>query len=334
MAERYSKDHRILRIYEDLCNGLVLRKDALAQRFGVDERTVQRDIDDVRAFLAESATENGDSRLVEYDREKKGFILSGNTSPLMSNSEILAVSKILLDSRAFTKEEMSSILNKLVTGCVPLKNTKLVAELLSNEMFTYVELKEPVGIQDKLWELGSDIYQHELLEICYRRQNNEPVCRVVEPVAILFSEYYFYLNAYLTTEENGRYVRAYDHPTVYRIDRIDGCKKIGQKFNVPYSDRFQEGEFRKRSQFMYSGKLVKLRLRYTGHFSVTPILDRLPTANIVGKDDKGLLIEAEVFGKGVIKWLLSQSYHLEVLRPEEIREEMRDKVEKMWEMYR
>lgn len=39
----------------------------------------------------------------------------------MSNSEILAVAKILLESRAFTKEEMDSILNKLVEECVPLK---------------------------------------------------------------------------------------------------------------------------------------------------------------------------------------------------------------------
>ena len=40
--------------------------------------------------------------------------MSGYQSPLMTNSEILAVSKILLESRAFTKKEMSQVLDKLI----------------------------------------------------------------------------------------------------------------------------------------------------------------------------------------------------------------------------
>lgn len=147
----YSKNERILELYERLCAGRTLFKSEEALRFGIDERSVQRDIDDIRAFLAERKVAKGDARQIIYDRRQKGFRLVGSPSPMMSNSEILAVSKILLESRAFTKEEMSVILNKLVAGCVPLENIKLVSELVSNELFHYVELTHPAGVQDKLW---------------------------------------------------------------------------------------------------------------------------------------------------------------------------------------
>ena len=208
----YSKNERILDLYERLCAGRTLSKAEEALRFGIDERSVQRDIDDIRAFLAEHNVAKGENRQIIYDRQQKGFRLVGCPSPMMTNSEILAVSKILLESRAFTKEEISIILNKLVAGCVPLENIKLVSDLVSNELFHYVELTHPAGIQDKLWEIGCDIQQHKLMQIHYQRQGADvasAVERIVEPVSILFSEYYFYLNAYITEEENGKYNRKY-----------------------------------------------------------------------------------------------------------------------------
>ena len=47
----------------------------------------------------------------------------------LSNSEILAICKILLDSRAFTKEEMTSILQRLIECCVPDKSRQIVSNL-------------------------------------------------------------------------------------------------------------------------------------------------------------------------------------------------------------
>ena len=78
-----------------------------------------------------------------------------------------------------------------------------------------------------------------------------------------------------------------------------------EHFKIPYADRFEEGEFRKRIQFMYGGKLRKIRFRYQGE-SVEVILDRLPTAKILKKENESYLIEAEVFGKEVDMWVHSQ----------------------------
>lgn len=69
-----------------------------------------------------------------------------------------------------------------------------------------------VGIQEKLWEIGDDIKHCQLMEMQYQRQSDDVLLRVVQLVAILFSEYYFYLIAYLTKpDENGANIRKFDY---------------------------------------------------------------------------------------------------------------------------
>lgn len=336
MNGKLSKNYRILDLYERLCAGKVIRKAEEARRFGIDQRSIQRDIDDIRAFLDEQTVAgNGNGRRIMYDRQEKGFRFADYQSPLMTNSEILAVSKILLESRAFTKGEMSSILDKLISGCVPQRNMKLVSDLLANEKFHYVELTNPTGIQEKLWDIGSDIQQRHLLRISYQRQVDGavPVERVVEPVSILFSEYYFYLNAYIVEKDaEDTFTHKYDYPAIFRVDRIVSYQMMEQRFTLPYANRFQEGEFRKRIQFMYAGRLQKIRFRYTGT-SVDAILDRLPTASIKSQNKDGTIIEAEVYGNGIVMWLLSQGGRVEVLAPQELRREMQETLLTMLEKY-
>lgn len=336
MNAKLSKNNRTLDLYTRLCKGKIINKSEEAQKFGVDERSIQRDIDDIRSFLDGCAVaDSTDTRKIIYDRNKNGFIMTGNESALMDNSEILAVSKILLESRAFTKKEITAILDKLVLGCVPRKNMKLVSDLIANEKYHYVELHHKSCIKDKLWEIGHEIKQYNLLEIVYYRQvdSKTPVKRVVQPVAVLFSEYYFYLNAYITEQnEQGKYIRKYDYPAIFRIDRIKSYRELGEKFEIPYASRFEEGEYRKRIQFMYAGELVKLQFRYTGE-NVEAILDRLPTAKIVSESEEGSVIEAEVYGKGILMWLLSQGKMVEVLKPGSFREEMKETLLEMVKKY-
>lgn len=337
MKNRHSKNSRTLSIYIRLCAGKLINKAEEANRFGVDERSIQRDIDDIRAFLEDQKTERStESREIIYDRVHKGFTMTGADGSAMTNSEILAVSKILLESRAFSKKEMDTLLGKLIEGCVPLRNMKLVSDLIANEKYHYVELTNPSYDRDSLWNLGVAVRNHNLLEISYHKAEavDECVKRMIEPVGIVFSEYYFYLNAFLVEKDaSGKYVHKYSYPAVFRVDRIISIRETGQKFKVPYNGRFEEGEFRKRVQFMYSGELMRVKFRFYGG-SAEAVLDRLPTAKIVSRQQDQYEIEAEVFGKGIMMWLLSQGEKVEVLSPEWLREEMKGTLEKMVERYK
>ena len=321
-----SKNARTLDLYTRLCEGKTLHKKDEACRFGVDERTIQRDIDDIRAFLSERSVSNAEcQRKVVYDRSKDGYVLVGADGSLMDNDEILAVSKILLESRAFTKTEIDSILDKLIVGCVPQKNMKLVSDLIANEKFHYVELNHKSSVKDKLWKLGEEIKQCNLLEVVYEKQvsTKETVKRVIQPVALIFSEYYFYLSAFIVEKnQNGTYEQKYGYPAIFRVDRILNCREIGETFKIAYSNRFEEGEFRKKVQFMFPGDLRSIQFRYTGR-NIEAILDRLPTAKIIEEKNGGYVVEAEAYGRGIMMWLLSQGSAVEVLRPLSVRNEMR-----------
>lgn len=308
MEQNGVKSARLLEIYSRLSEGAVLKKSELAQDFHVTQRSIQRDIEDLRCFFAERHLEQD----VIYDTKLRGYRLIQATPKGLSNSEILAVCKILLESRSMRKDEMLPILDKLIFCAVPESSQKAVKALIANEELHYVEPHHNRPILDGLWEIGQAIKNQQIIEIEYERMK-EPrlVRRRVQPVGIMFSEYYFYLTAFL--EDKTDFENPDDlFPTIYRIDRIHTFKVLDEHFRIPYTSRFEEGEFRKRIQFMYGGKLERVKFRYSGP-SIEAVLDRLPTARILSQDANGWTVEAEVFGKGIEMWLRSQGEYIEAV---------------------
>ncbi len=332
MEEKQSKNSRILSMYVRLCAGYTIIKPEEAAKYSVDERTIQRDIDDIRAFLDEQKSHDvNEHREIVYSRQHGGFVMREGHPSLMSNSEILAVSKVLLDSRAFTKKEISEILDKMIAGCVPEKNVKMVADLIANEKYHYVELHHGKELKELLWNLGEDIKKNRRIEIKYEKLSKErkKTTYIVEPVGILFSEYYFYLNAFINeANDKGEYSHKYQYPAIFRLDRIIERKETGDRFSVIYSNRFEEGEFRKKIQFMFAGELLKVRFKYYG-LSIDAVTDRLPTAKIIEKKEDYITFEAEVYGKGIVMWLLSQGKNVEVIKPESLRNEIKKQLQEI-----
>ncbi|MCR1842262.1 helix-turn-helix transcriptional regulator [Murimonas intestini] len=310
-----NKIERVLGIYTKLMNGYLVSKAEESVNYGVNERSIQRDIDDIRNYLGIDGEREGCINSVIYDRISKGYRLEQVYKMKFSNGEILALCKILLDSRAFTKQEMMEILNKLISCCVPKENQKLVADLISNEAFHYIEPRHKTKFIDTIWDIGLAIRGCKYIEIEYTRMKDRTIVkRKLKPVAIMFSEYYFYLTAFIDDED----VRInFDilndsSPTIYRIDRIRSMTVLNEKFYIPYSSRFEEGEFRKRVQFMYGGSLHKVRFKYFGA-DIDAVMDRLPTAQILSEENGVYTLSAEVFGKGVDMWLRSQGEMIEII---------------------
>lgn len=309
------KIDRVLGIYSKLMGGYIVNKTEEAQKYGVNERSIQRDIDDIRNFFEMEVEYSGIINSIIYDRIEKGYKLEQVYQLKLTNGEILAICKILLDSRALTKAEMSDVLSKLISCCVPKKNQKLVTDLISNEKFHYVEPKHKTEFLDTMWDLGQAIRNCRYIEIDYERTKDKAIVkRIVKPVAIMFSEYYFYLTAFIDDEKVKKNFDVINDsfPTIYRVDRIKHLKVLEEKFHIPYSSRFEEGEFRKRVQFMYGGKLQKVKFKYSG-VDVDAILDRLPTAKVLDEVEGTYTISAEVFGKGIDMWLKSQGDNIKLI---------------------
>lgn len=310
MSDSPYKSDRLLEMYSMLSEGQVLNKATLAQQYNVSPRSIQRDIEALRNHFAERHLKQE----IVYDKSLGGFYLR-NRSQMLTNSEVLAVCKILLESRSLRKDEMLPMLDRLVESCVPEHNKTLVKELISNEKRHYIEPHHGKPILDKLWEIGRAVNENRVMEIQYERLKEPKLqTRTIEPVGIMFSEYYFYLTAFLRNVDRKAEFEEPDDlfPTIYRIDRIQAFRVLDEHFEIPYQNRFEEGEFRKRVQFMFGGKLQRIRFMYTGP-SIEVVLDRLPSAKANISPDGGWDVEAEVFGKGVEMWLRSQGEYVDIL---------------------
>lgn len=171
MKEEIKEDKigRVLQIYAKLSDGYVVNKAEEAQRYGVNERSIQRDIDDIRNFLDTDSERTGVVNSIIYDRQEKGYRLESLYKIRLKNSEVLALCKILLDSRAFTKNEMVEMLDKLITCCVPKSNQKVVKDLIVNEEFHYVEPRHKSEFLEKMWEIGQAVQETRYVEMDYLR---------------------------------------------------------------------------------------------------------------------------------------------------------------------
>ena len=310
---------RMLDIFERLNKGERISKRDLTVYYGVGEKTIQRDIEDIRNYLAEKHGYEPDAT-IKYNRGQNCYYLVRFEREWLSNQEVLAICKILLESRAFAKEEMNRLLTKLLAQATPTQR-KVVEGIIKDESVNYVPLQHKKPLLENLWQVSDAIVQEHPIRFSYTRQDGRTKDRTVKPLAIIFSEFYFYLIG-LQTYETGDAFRT------YRLDRIANIITSEEKFRIPYRDKFRDSEFRKRVQFMYDGELMTVKFRYFGS-SVEHVLDRLPTAKAKQRDVSVYDISAEVYGDGILIWLLSQGSQVEVYAPEELRQQWLDEASRI-----
>ncbi len=321
-----SRISRLLAIYEDLHKGKVVNKKRYATQFVVSEKTIQRDIEDLRNFLANHYSIDS---LIEYDKKKCGYVLYRDEHIWLTSQEVLLTAKVLLESRALTKYEMESLLDKLILQCAP-EERKHVKEVILHERFHYNPTRYGKPLSQTIWHLSLAINRHKRIEIDYMKVgSNSIVKRVLEPQGIVFSEFYFYLIAFIHGFD-------YEFPAIYRLDHIQNYMILDEHFRVsesnPVIEKYKDGELRRRVQFMQTGRVLTVRFKFWGK-SLEAVLDRLPTAHVIDYEGDISVIEAEVFGRGVKMWLLSQAQYLEVISPPEFREEMKQTICEMMELY-
>lgn len=202
---------------------------------------------------------------------------------------------------------------------------KNIRNLVNNEIFHFKELSSAKPILKTIWDIGQCILKKEVIELHFKKVNRDTGIRIVYPLAIVFSEFYFYLVAQIEEYEDRG-------PAFFRLDRIESFKLLNRKFKE--KKRFEDGELKKRVLFMYGGELIHLKFKYSGQ-AIGAVLDRFPTAKILKQSEENTyLIEAEVYGKGCLMWLLSQGENIELIHPAELREEIIYKLNKMQQVYR
>lgn len=316
------KKNRILDIFYRAIRGEKIRVMSLASEYGVSEKSISRDIAEIKNFLSDGMERFAGAELV-YDYTDKAYRLEFDH--FLLSKELFSVVKMLIGCRGFSKEELLEIVEKL-RYFTTVEDRLLLNQLIQNELYHYQEVKHDcVSVIDNLWKLTGCIHEQKEITMRYNKMNRQQVERRVQPVAVMFSEYYYYLIAFRTDLEEKQ-------PRYFRVDRIVHITEHRTSFVKEKWHLFNEGELRKQIQFMQPGELRRIQFEFSGP-SVQAILDRIPTAKVIGKNGKTHIIEAETYGKGINMYLLSQGHYVKALSPESFVQEMRLEIEQMLNNY-
>ena len=318
-----NKNDRMLEIFMRSLRGEAVSVRSLADEYEVSTKSISRDISNIQNFLAEHRELMQNAELT-YSHKDKAYRLSNDE--FLKNKELFTLVKILLGSRALSKDEVLTLIYKLKKFTTVSDREKL-DHLIRKEIYHYHEVKSDCpSVIENIWKLIQAIENKQLLTITYFKMNREEVKRKIKPVSIMFSEYYFYLIAYMADDEEYK-------PKYFRIDRISAITEHREQFTLDKKFDFDEGDLREKNQFMFPGENIKIRFEFSG-LSLQAILDRLPTAKVVEKNGNVSIIEAEVnYGRGIIMYLLSQGSWVKVISPVCLIDDMKEEIEKMRSLY-
>lgn len=318
------KNERMLEIFFRALRGESISVKKFAEEYKVSTKSISRDINRIQEFLSEHRELMQNAELT-YSYKNRAYLL--NSDEFLKNKELFALVKVILGSRCFSKEEVLTLIAKL-KRFTTIHDKQQLENLIRKEVYHYHEVKSDCkSVIENLWKLIQAIEEKRTITITYYKMNREEVKRKIKPTAILFSEYYFYLIAYMA--DDAEYKAKY-----FRVDRISAMMEHRENFQLDRKYDFDEGDLREKNQFMFPGENIKIRFAFSG-LSVQAILDRLPTAKIVEKNGNTSIIEAEVnHGRGIIMYLLSQGSWVKVLSPQSLVEEMQEELEKMKSYYK
>ncbi len=326
---RKSRNRRILDIYLRLANGEMIYIKDEVDNFKVSSRTIKRDITEIRLALAEQYS----IVTLIYVKKQNGYKLSETRTDIMTGGVILRVCKVLLQCEVFLEDELGDILKKLIKNCLSKKDQNVVWGLIENEYEKKIVCRKPFykgKWEDLVLDLEIAVKRQKMLKITYQRIGaKKPVLFIVEPMAVLLLDGYFYLAAYMVEFEQEDFTKLQEELVLYQVDRILMAQILEKQYHIPYKKRLKEREIWKQ---MYGGEKMQVQLCYTGK-RIEAVFDKLPLAEIVERKEGGYWIDAEVFEEEILKLVLSYGEDMKIVKPIKLRDKLKEILEQILKKY-
>lgn len=319
-SDTVKSQQRILKIYNALAEGRSLKKQDLVAEFGVSVRTIERDINLIRDMVENPSVDEladiiGAQETDEFETHRTVKLSKGEyrlVPPLrnvMKSSQAFTLLKMLLECRGLNEEEMKSFKNLIIDLCIAPHEKNDFKSIINREWLNYIGPQHNKAVVETVWELQQAMLRKKIIKINYKRNDGVEVDRLVIPVGIMFSDYYFYMIAYIKRKEDASKETSESFPTVYRVDRIQSFQETSQVFTdheVSREKQCTEGEFRNRVQFMFGGYLYRVTFDCKNS-ALEANLDRFPSHEIVKSGPEFTTLRVMVYGKtGIEMWLRSQ----------------------------
>lgn len=242
------KATRVLILFYNLIQGKSVNKHAFIEKYELNERSFERDIKTLRNFLMEMHIASE----IVFDRRENTYYLSSWENNKFTSVEVITLLKILLGTRALNKKEMQMVVNSIKSVLNPKEKKELLFALY-DEMENYIPPIHSKALLENIGYINNLIYQRCKIQIKYIKANGKVIQRDIIPVAFVFSDFYFYLIAFINDIK-------YDYPAFFRIDRIKDIKDLNEKYDEKLYQQYNTGSMRNCLQFMYAGKLLTVKI--------------------------------------------------------------------------
>lgn len=231
-----NKSDRILFFYDRLLMGDSVSKNDLAQHFDVNERTIRRDVQDIRYYLARFYTK----RDIIYDPITKGYKLIWGETGSLKIGEIVALSKVILESRILDGNESKNLIVRLESYLHKAK-PRWFEQFIEHELMNYRPKKQTVHLFGLLDLAVESIVQKRKVKIIQNRDNKkfeQSLC----PVGLAYKNLEFYL---AVLPEKQILQKSEIRPISVRLDKNLTMKREADYFTLPISFSFDEEAFKK-----------------------------------------------------------------------------------------
>lgn len=313
------KNTRMLGLYHQLLTGKKVSKQAFCVEQEINERSFDRDIEDVRLFLCEEQTY---SELI-YDRIDKKYYLSHTVGNVLSGEESLFLSNVLLAQKNVRSDELKGMLESLVN---------ITDSTRRYELYKFTESKLKLSRKERSnavlkmhWDLERAILNCNQIELKYELKDHDYVMRKVNPVELYIEGGYVYLIAYLVE-------KFYETPAYFRLDRIREFKIIKDEFPANIQEEYLKKDIHLNRYSMLAGEEISVIVQVEDIMKRV-IEDLFPDYREVESSEDKTIYEIRTYKQGFISWLLGQGKKVEVIEPVALRQELLVKIKEMQNIY-
>jgi len=306
---------RMLLLYSKLIRGEPVNKVSFCMETESNERSFDRDIEDVRLYLSESfSTEE-----VIYNRSNNCYFLSGIAKQELEMTEYRFLERLIIQSGLLRKDELIGLLSILAS------NTTRPSEclrMMESHTMGYAEL-----ISAPLLKMHDDILtmiaNQSVIEIKYHDIDEKIRSYRIIPYDIQFIDGQMYMMAFEDMNDNDNKSTKY-----FKLERIESFER---RCGASLQDKLKIDGMKKKTDAPSSKNRRIINISCTEQFHNLLKKEYKDAVSSMENGQVSIYCDYEDF----IKWIMSQDLlDYEIISPLEIREVISRKVIELYDKYR
>ena len=296
------KDNRLFRILYYILEKEKVTANELADKFEVSVRTIYRDIDSISSVGVPIFTTQGKGGGIKIDNE---FILNKSLFDANEKEQIIAALQGLEKTNKVYKSELITKLSALFK----IKNSNWIE-------IDFTSWGSNNTYQDLFNTLKIAIINKNIISFSYNSSKGEKINRKVKPIRLLFKEQDWYLYGFCLLRNDFRY---------FKLSRIKDLEVLA----INYEDNFENIVLKREIKYENT---VNIKLKFNKSVAFR-VYDEFNEAIV--EDKKGnLYVEMKIPNNyKLYNYIFSFGANVEILEPKEIRNQLKNMINKIAKKY-